>query len=136
MKIFFTVMMIAFSTLTFSNYSQAAEEHSEEICAVNNPNVCAHLGYHWGLPNSTDESKFMFHVLTNEGTITNLKVKLWMNMGGHGHGSSPVELKEVGPNKFLVSKAYFVMSGGWLVKTEFTLNNQIYNLDIPVDVMH
>lgn len=136
MKHLILTFLLTCTFTTIANISQAAEDHSEEVCAINNPNVCAHLGYHWGLPNANDEAKFMFHVLTNEGTISDLKVKLWMDMGGHGHGSSPVQINEVGPNKFLISKAYFVMSGGWLVKTEFMLNNQLYRIDIPVDIMH
>ena len=121
-------------TVGMANQSQA-EEHSENVCTSADQTICAHLGYHWGVPTSSTEAKFMFHVMTDLGDISDLKIKLWMDMGnGHGHGSSPVEIKDLGQNKFLISKAYFVMAGPWLVRAQFTLNGHSYNLDIPVNI--
>lgn len=46
-----------------------------------------------------------------------LYVYLWMKMGGHEHGSAPVELRPTErTGEFLVSNVYFVMKGQWQVR--------------------
>lgn len=92
-----------------------------------------------GLPqalNSRDEGRFIAHVETPaEALVTDLKVDLWMDMGGgHGHGSGPVTLKDGGSNHYAVTNAWFVMAGPWLVRLDFIFERRPYHLEIPVDV--
>jgi hypothetical protein len=42
-----------------------------------------------------------------------LQVSLWMNMGGHGHGSRPTTIRRVQAGVFEVRHLYFVMLGTW-----------------------
>jgi hypothetical protein len=109
-------------------------DHSEDVCSTLNPAVCAHLG-HMTKVNSTDEVQFVTHVMTPQNkAISNLKVDLWMQMGNHGHGSSPVKLTQFATNKFRVTEAYFVMTGQWLVRVSFDYENQTHKLAFPVTV--
>lgn len=112
-----------------------AEDHSAMVCAANDNTVCAHVGYHWGLPTSTAEAKFVFHATPKTGEISDLKIDLWMDMGGgHGHGSAPVVMAKMDANKYQISNAFFVMPGTWLVRADFNIGNEAFHLDIPVDV--
>lgn len=54
-----------------------------------------------------------------------LSAELWMP--SMGHGSSPVEIQQVGPLHWLVSEAYFIMSGHWQVKMKLTLPNGTFD---------
>lgn len=132
MKLFLVAFVCVFGLISFAQ----AEEHSANVCASQNQNVCAHLGYHWGLPATSSEGKFVFHAMTpNQSEISDLKIDLWMDMGnGHGHGSAPVALSKMGINKYVVSNAYFVMTGTWLVRADFKIGNDSFHLEFPVDV--
>jgi hypothetical protein len=45
-----------------------------------------------------------------------ITVVLWMNMGSHGHGSSPVHIESPSFANYHVTKAYFVMAGKWEIR--------------------
>ena len=126
--IFVAAMMLSFVAMAHDG------DHSPDVCSALNPKVCAHLGHMTKL-NSTDEVQFVAHVETPQNkAITNLKLDLWMQMGHHGHGSSPVKLTQLTTNKYRVTEAYFVMTGTWLVRLSFQFENQTHNIQIPVVV--
>lgn len=106
---------------------------SEEICALGDASVCAHLHFS-STPNSLSESSFLLHLKVPEDqSIENLNVDLWMNMEGSvGHGSAPVAIKKVSANHFQISNAWFVMMGVWQVRINFIVNQQSYLISIPV----
>jgi hypothetical protein len=113
---------------------------SEEICAVGEVAVCAHLHFS-STPNSLSESSFLLHLKVPEDqSIENLNVDLWMNMEGSvGHGSAPVTIKKVSDNHFQISNAWFVMMGVWQVKINllvsqqsYLVSQQSYQISIPV----
>lgn len=105
------------------------------VCSEVNAGLCARLEFLSAL-NSSTEGEFILHVKTlNNTPASNVKVSLWMNMGGHGHGSAPVEVAALEQlNSFKISNAWFVMAGTWDVQVEFTLEGEIYKLAIPVNV--
>lgn len=109
--------------------------HTAPVCADVNPGVCTHLKL-LSVINTSTEGEFIVHVTTpNDVLVSDLKVSLWMNMGGHSHGSAPVEIAAMDEaNHFKISNAWFVMSGPWLVQVEFTLDGQPYKLAVPVTV--
>ncbi|MBC7466327.1 MAG: hypothetical protein H7256_10075 [Bdellovibrio sp.] len=105
------------------------------VCADAALSVCATLHF-VSVINTSTEGEFIVHVTTpNETPISGLKVSLWMNMGGHSHGSAPVEIAAMNEtNQFKISNAWFVMSGPWLVQVEFIADAQAFKLTIPVTV--
>lgn len=44
-------------------------------------------------------------------------VDLWMNMGGHGHGSAPVKTTRLQEGVYRIDNVYFVMGGTWEIRT-------------------
>lgn len=127
--------LILITGVLFSFVAVASDgDHSEDVCSTLNTAVCAHLG-HMTKVNSTDEVQFVTHVTTPQNkAISNLKVDLWMQMGNHGHGSSPVKLTQLATNKYRVTEAYFVMTGSWLVRVTFQYENQTHKLVFPITV--
>ena len=133
MKLFLASIMTVFSLTTYAQ----SHDHSETICSTQFSDVCLHLGIHQKL-NTTDAGMFMVHFLldpTQAANINNLTVELWMDMGnGHGHGSAPVKVTPNGPGKYLVTDAYFVMEGQWLVKVGFDYQGAHEVITVPVQV--
>lgn len=83
---------------------------------------------------SKQEGRFLLTLTsyTPATEITLVRVDLWMQMGQHGHGSSPLKVVQVAPNQFDVTKAFFVMKGQWQIRVTF-INNGIQDiLIIPV----
>lgn len=112
--------------------AEGSHEHSENVCATQNAEVCAHLGLHSVLK-STEAGRFIAHFFTPENTaVSNLKVVLWMP--DMGHGTSPVTIREIGPNRYEVSEAWFLMPGHWLVKMSFDFAGASHQIDIPLDI--
>ncbi len=67
--------------------------------------------------------------------MQNLKLDLWMNMGGHGHGSATVDITILEEAKhFEIKNAWFVMKGTWLARIDFDLNDEHYHIEIPVNI--
>lgn len=128
------IFLIA-SSLFLSHMALADGDHShtETLCSSQNTAVCAHLGLHQEL-NSQDEGRFIAHIFTpNEALVSNLAVELWMP--DMDHGSSPVALKDAGKNHYLVTNAWFIMKGAWLVKLSFDFEGARHQIDIPVEIV-
>jgi hypothetical protein len=124
------------ATLVQVPLAAAHTHHSDEICSANQPAVCAHLGYELE-PNASDEWKFMLHFQSptlDSALLSNVAVKLWMDMGHHSHGSSPVTVTQKDPVHFLVEEAYFPMRGPWQIKVNYSYDGQSGELVIPVIV--
>lgn len=109
--------------------------HSATICSAKQITVCAHLKYLTAI-DSSNEGQFIVHVMTVDGSIaTDLSANLWMQMGGHGHGSAPLNISATDEiNHFNVTNAWFVMPGTWLVRLEFKIGTEVHNIEIPVEV--
>ncbi|WP_413942789.1 FixH family protein [Bdellovibrio sp. HCB-162] len=149
MKTFLQLTLAAFLFLG-ANSARAFGEHGDHgggghhdhntLCPVYFAlaDVCAEIEFTKG-PLSGDESQFLVkffdhksahgeHVMVDP---QNIKLDLWMNMGGHGHGSSPVKIVKQSQGVYFVSEAYFVMSGRWNIRfnvdgeqAEFTIDVQ------------
>ena len=120
-----------FALVSFSSAAFAAKagEASNKLCNET-ATVCAQLQYTTDI-NSSAEGKFVVTLQTPEA-VQNFKLDLWMQMGHHGHGSSPVEISDLGHNQFAISNAWFVMPGQWLVRIDFDLQGEHQHLEIPV----
>ncbi|MEK2690686.1 hypothetical protein [Bdellovibrio sp. GT3] len=134
--------LLASITLSFSASAQTfnaptspkAGELSAIVCSEKTPSVCAQLLYRTDISSET-EGQFQVLIQGFDGTtINNFKADLWMNMGHHGHGSSPVDIVENANGVYLVTNAWFVMRGKWDVRLDFVLNGQAEHLEIPVYV--
>ncbi len=77
---------------------------------------------------TTQEGRFRLSL--SEANL--LKVDLWMQMGQHGHGSSPLKVTPVAPGEFDVTKAFFVMRGAWQIRVTYKLGSVEETLIIPV----
>jgi len=119
-------MLALFFTLgaLFAVSSAGAVERST-ACPIpfSQNNLCADIEFAKG-PFNGDESQFIVRFFTagsaagerNFVDAQNLKVDLWMNMGHHGHGSSPVKVVHQSTGTYYVSEAYFVMAGRWNIR--------------------
>lgn len=80
--------------------------------------MCAKLTA-MNLASPGSESSFDFVTTDLEGNPVvkePVAVALWMNMGSHGHGSSPVHIESPSSANYHVTKAYFVMAGKWEIR--------------------
>lgn len=113
MKYFLSFFLLMFSFLSI------ADDQVLEICS-NKVSVCAEIISVKPLT-SKEEGRFK---LTLKGDFVELKkVDLWMQMGNHGHGSSPLKVSQTAPQVFDVTEAYFVMRGMWQIRVKFSQNN-------------
>ncbi len=109
MKLFLTFFLFVFGLSAFS------QDQVLEVCSEK-ASVCAEVVSLKPL-NSKEEGRF---TLTLKGEQIELKkVDLWMQMGNHGHGSSPLKVTQVAPQIFDVTEAYFVMKGLWQIRVKF-----------------
>lgn len=112
---------------------QTQAGQTPSVCTILNDKVCAHLFLLTELSPDV-EGQFIVHVTPQDGEIVkNLGVELWMNMGhGKGHGSAPVDLESLGDNKYKVTNAWFVMAGPWIVRLSFEIDQDYFEIEIPV----
>jgi hypothetical protein len=125
------VLAFSFSGLQ----AQAHAHHSATICSSTAAEICAHLGY--DAITTADEAAMMLHFMpkaVDPSLITNVTVKLMMDMGGSPHGSSPVTLKQVDSAHIQISKAFFPMAGVWEVRIGFDYAASKHQLVIPLEV--
>jgi nitrogen fixation protein FixH len=109
MKFFLTLITIFFTHLAFSQdltYSQ---------CSLKSE-VCVEIQTLKEF-NSKEEGRFSLNLKGSEVELK--KIDLWMQMGSHGHGSSPLKVTQLAPQEFDVTKAYFVMKGKWQVRVTY-----------------
>ncbi|WP_413294373.1 FixH family protein [Bdellovibrio sp. HCB185ZH] len=127
-----TLSSAAFAQVYGTPASPKAGELSSIVCSQTVESLCAQLLYKTDVTAST-EGQFQVLVQGFDGApLQNFKVDLWMNMGHHGHGSSPVDIVENANGVYLVTNAWFVMPGQWNVRIDFNLNGQAQHLEIPV----
>ena len=133
LKMFFLTFLFT-SVLAIPKAQALDETHSQVVCAANNSQICAHLGFLTAL-NTQTEAKFYAHITAPQGQeVKDLKVSLWMEMAGHGHGAAPVDVTSVEFNKYKVENAWFVMAGTWQVQLRFQIGSEAYLISIPVSV--
>lgn len=129
---FQSILVSAALMLSLPAFADNGHTHTPNVCSTKNPDVCAHLGI-YGELKSTVANQFIVDIMTPDGSaFTNLKVVLWMP--DMGHGSSPVSLQDVGNNHYLVTNAWFVMTGQWTVKLNFDFNGENLDIEIPVEI--
>lgn len=81
------------------------------------------------------EGRFqLFLESSDEKEVSLVKADLWMQMGHHGHGSSPLKITQIAPGHFDVTKAYFVMKGTWQIRVTYAQEGQQETLIIPVTI--
>ncbi len=131
MKSALLVSILALVSFSSSAFAAKAGESSTNLCNEA-ATVCAHLDYTTDI-NSSDEGKFIVVLQTpQQQAVQNFKLDLWMQMGHHGHGSSPVEISDLGQNQFSITNAWFVMPGQWNVRIDFDVQGEHQHLEIPV----
>jgi hypothetical protein len=120
--------------MLFSGFSAMADDnHSANVCSVKNAEVCAHLG-HMTSFSSKAEVQFVAHIMVPQNQqVSDIKIDLWMP--DMGHGTSPVTVKQFAVNKYNVTKAFFVMSGLWLVRLKFSVGGEKHQIEIPVNIV-
>ncbi|MCE3013825.1 MAG: FixH family protein [Proteobacteria bacterium] len=120
-----------FSLLLALSLNLWASEKHEGVCSQSTQ-VCAL--YHADAPfTSTQEAHFeLFLTSPNANTATLVKADLWMQMGRHGHGSSPLKIVELAPGEYDVTRAFFVMKGSWQIRVTYLFEGTQETLIIPV----
>ncbi|MES2526690.1 MAG: FixH family protein [Bdellovibrionota bacterium] len=116
MKSFTFAMLMSFSFSAMAVCSQTTK-------------VCA--DYQTSAPFSVNQEG-RFELTVKDADL--VSVDLWMQMGSHGHGSSPLKVTQVSPGIYDVTKAFFVMKGKWQIRVTYKLDSVKETLIIPVDV--
>lgn len=138
-----TIIMTFLAGNSFAqNHENQGPGHSgdhHKLCPIFLPisDVCAQIEFTKG-PFNGDESQFIIKFFEHQSAHgehvmvdpQNLKIDLWMNMGHHGHGSSPVKIVKQDRGVYYVSEVYFVMPGRWSIR--FFGNGE--KTELPVDV--
>jgi hypothetical protein len=119
--------------LLFSFYSMSllADTLSVKACSKTT-SVCA--SYRNNIKFTTKQEGRFNLALKGNDEAKLVKVDLWMQMGHHGHGSSPLKVTPIAPGKFDVTKAYFVMKGNWQIRVAYKLGSVQETLIIPVSI--
>ena len=130
MKLNILFAMLVLST-GLSGVAQDSE-HSSNICSTKNAKICGHIGHMSGVtPNK--ESSFVAHLFVPKGIkVSDFKLSLWMP--DMNHGSSDVEISQMGANKYKVTKAVFTMAGSWEVQMKFKVGTEEHQLYIPLKI--
>jgi hypothetical protein len=125
--------ILALSLTFFSSLSFSAFDHEGTCSEVTH--VCA--TYQSEAPfSTTQESRFkLFLDSSDQKEVKFIKADLWMQMGNHGHGSSPLKITPVVRGEFDVTKAYFVMKGKWQIRVTYEQDSKQETLIIPVTIM-
>lgn len=129
------LLVLASAFMAFTSLAHAHSYHTPKACSATAPEICAHIGSNTE-PSTTDEWAFILHFMpqgVNAKLISNVSVKLWMQMGNHSHGSSPVTIQQHDDIHFEVTKAYFAMAGPWQIQITFDYNGASHELVIPVE---
>lgn len=139
MRLFIFALLLSMGSFSFAqNHSHGYNHdfHTEEVCHHVQRSLCIHLGFEEA-PEVEKESQFTVHIVGPQNTISQIrgaKVDLWMDMGGHGHGSAPVKVQRLKVDHFFVTEAFFVMKGEWQVRVQVQTTTQKYDFIIPVQV--
>lgn len=127
----FRVFLLSFSIFTpaicFSNI------YEKDVCS-STTKVCAFIQSE--LP-FTSKSEGRFKLNFKDGTkneINLVKIDLWMQMGNHGHGSSPLKVASLGPSQYDITNAYFVMRGTWQIRMTYKQNDVQETLILPIQI--
>lgn len=120
MKLILVILSLVFSI------SVLAAVNPVKVCSQTTT-VCA--AYQSDLEFTTTQEG-RFRLTLSEANL--LKVDLWMQMGQHGHGSSPLKVTPVAPGEFDVTKAFFVMRGAWQIRVTYKQGSVEETLIIPV----
>lgn len=100
-----------------------------------------HLEWKQG-PTATDEGESQAYVTFADAnffapnTLSDIRIKPWMKIHGHGTGNLVPQLIPVkdNPTKFLVSEIYFLMSGPWELQINATINGNPDYVEVNVEV--
>lgn len=133
MRLFVAAILFNFLAIT----AHAHKLHTPEVCTTGTNQVCAHLGYD-NEPDTTKESEFMLHFMgkaMDPKLISNVTVKILMNMPGHTHGGPPVVVTATKTaDHFTLTKVNFTMAGGWQIVVDFNYDKVANTLIIPIVV--
>jgi hypothetical protein len=133
-RVFGTLALLL--TISFAQFSLAQDaERSSKLCSTKNPKICAQVDFTTAI-NTTDEGKFDVVIQTPAGqSVSQFKADLWMEMGGgHHHGSAPLQITQSSAQKFHVEKAWFVMTGPWVIRLNFQVATENYEIKFPLTV--
>ena len=122
--VLFSILLSLSLNLWASDKHEGVSSQTTQVCAL----------YHTDSPfTSTQEARFeLFLTSPNASTATLVKADLWMQMGRHGHGSSPLKILEVAPGEYDVTRAFFVMKGMWQIRVSYLFEGTQETLIIPV----
>ncbi len=129
--------IIALATLVMISWcAQAHQFHSENVCSTQIQGLCVHLGYN-SEPVINQSAEFMVHFESQTGLdmqkIESVSIDLWMP--DHGHGSSPVQVRRLNSDHFLLSDAWFVMPGLWQIRINVSFDGQQDQLLVPIEIL-
>ena len=121
MKFIYVICLIfSFTALAHMDHQGSCSQKTR-VCAV----------YQSDSPFSTlSEGRFILFLNSPEGhPVVLKKIDLWMQMGNHGHGSSPLNINKLSPSEYDVTKVYFVMKGVWQIRVTYAFETHDHDHD-------
>ncbi|MGE3610572.1 MAG: FixH family protein [Bacteriovoracaceae bacterium] len=118
--------LLAVSLSSWASVEKSVCSQTSQVCA----SIKSDLDF-----SSEDEVENRFELTLNskDGKKAELvKIDLWMQMGHHGHGSSPLKVTAVSEGVYDITKAYFMMRGTWQVRVTYKLEGAQETLIVPV----
>jgi hypothetical protein len=88
------------------------------------PNQQVEFELNWTTPPSLDEMG-AFEISLKNPLAANQTLNAFIWMPEMGHGSSPIEINQVGPTHYSFTEVAFIMPGTWILHVEIVENNQV-----------
>lgn len=94
------------------------------LLSENFPNEKLGFSMNWTVPPGLEElSSFDLKLARPLNQNQTLNIYIWMP--DMGHGSSPVDIKQLNSTDYVVSEIAFIMPGLWVLHVEILENNQV-----------
>ncbi len=119
--IYLLCFLFSFMALAHNDHEGSCSQKTK-VCAV----------YHSDSPLTTkSEGRFVLFLKSPEDNheVVLKKIDLWMQMGHHGHGSSPLHITEISSGEYDITKAYFVMKGVWQIRVTYAFDSHDHDHD-------
>lgn len=118
-KIIILLSLTLFASCGKSPLFNKVEKAAGSIVAISNS-----FSLKWTTPPSLSELG-VFELTLSSPLKTTQTINAYIWMPDMGHGSSPIEIKQVSELQYIFSEVAFIMPGLWVLHIEILENNQV-----------
>jgi len=131
---FVLFLALAFQPLT----SFAHEHHTDNVCSVELPALCAHAGYAKDFTTSQG-NEFMFHFMAkapvDAALLTDVEISVQLPAADGDQIQLSNTVQQLDGNHFLVSEIAFPKPGAWEIHAVARYQGQAIMIVIPIQVL-